>query len=180
MEPARVPESRNLTVDEVVKAIEGLSDHDYLKLIAAGRAWAVGLRDLEADDLLHEALTRLVEDRRHMPANINFMYGVMSIMHSLADERRAQQLKFWIDNNDEQPDLTVDEDALRELIEEETLRALTDRVGNDNTAADVLRLRAEGYKPNEICERLSIKRTTYDSANKRIRRAVLKDKEERS
>jgi DNA-directed RNA polymerase specialized sigma24 family protein len=178
METAAVAQLRNLTVDEIVEAIEGLTDRDYLTIDNIGRIYSLDLRGWDTSDLLQEALTRLVEDRRHLPKNVNFVYGVIEIMRSLADERREQQIKYWIDNDDEMPDRKVDEDALRELIEEETLSALQARVGNDNTAAGVLALRAEGYKPDEICQRLSIKRTTYDSANKRIRRAVLKDQEE--
>jgi len=167
-----------MTVDEICEAIENLPDLDNLKLINSGKAWAVGLRGCDYEDLINEAFTRLIEDRRHIPMNINFTYGVIRIMQSLANERREQQIGVWVDNDEEQPDRTVDEHALRELIEEETLSALQTRVGNDNTAADVLILRAEGYKPDEICEQLSIKRTTYDSAKKRIRRAVLKEEEE--
>lgn len=175
METAVVPEPRQRTVEEIIEAIESLTDPDYLRFIKAGRAWAADLRDCDAADLLHEALTRLVEGRRHMPESINFTHGVLEIMRSLADERRKQQIKFWANADETQPKKTVDDRALERLIQEHALVALTESVGDDSTAADVLRLRAEGYTPNEICERLSIKRTTYDSANKRIRRAVLRD-----
>lgn len=179
METAIVMNSRNLTVDEVVGEIEALTDHDCLKIVNSGRAWTVGLRGFGSEDLFHEALTRLLEDARHIPSQINFTYGVLKIMQSLADERRKQQVRYWIDNDDEQPDSQIDEDSLEELVQEESLAALQTRVGNDNTAADVLGLRAQGYTAEEICTMLSIKRTTYDSARKRIRRAVLKDMEER-
>lgn len=141
MEPVRVPESGHLTINEVVEAIEALTDHDYLKLIAAGRAWAVGLRDSEAEDLLHEALTRLVEDRRHMPASINFMYGIMSIMQSLANERREQQMKFWVDNSEEQPGLTVDEAIMphndRSSVERRLVRTPAGRSSHSSRSRDI-------------------------------------------
>ena len=178
MEMAVVMKSRNLTVDEVVGQIEDLTDHDWLKIVNSGRAWAVGLRGFGTEDLFHEALTRLLEDERHIPNQINFTYGVLRIMQSLADERRKQQVRYWVDNDDEQPDLQIDEDSLEELVQEESLAALQTRVGNDNTAADVLSLSAQGYRAEEVCTMLSIKRTTYESARKRIRRAVLKDMEE--
>ena len=102
------------------------------------------------------------------------------IMQSLANERRKQQLKYWVDNDDEQPDLPVDEQALDELLQEESLAALQERVGIDNTATDVLNLCAQGYSPEEICKKLAIKPTTYDSARKRIRRAALKNMEDQT
>ena len=180
MEMAVVAKARNLTVDEIVDGIESLTDHDWLRIVGSGRAWAMSLRGWGSEDLFHEAMNRLMEDDRHIPSQINFTYGVLKIMQSLADERRKQQIKYWVDNDDDQPDSPVDDDALDELIQEESLAALQTRVGNDNTATDVLNLRAQGYSPDEICTMLSIKHTTYDSAIKRIRRAVLKDMEEQA
>ena len=179
MELAIVKTPRNLTVDEITEQIEALTDHDWLRIVNSGRAWAVGLRGCGSEDLFHESLARLLDGIRHIPNQINFTYGVLKIMQSLADERRKQQAKYWVDNGEESPDLPVDEDSLDFLIQEESLASLQARVGNDNTATNVLDLRAQGYKPAEICTKLSIKKTTYDSANKRIRRAVLTDIVER-
>jgi len=178
MEPALVTKTRDLAVEEVMDAIAALTDLDMLKIVGAGRAWAADLRGWSSEDLFQETVTRLLADQRHIPSHINFTYGLITIMQSLANERRKQQTKYWVDNDDEQPDLPVDDEALDELLQEESLLALQKRIGNDNTATDVLNLCAQGYEPEETCQLLSIKRTTYDSARKRIRRAVLKNMKE--
>jgi len=173
-----VAKTRNLTVEEVIDGIAALTNLDLLKIVSAGRAWAADLRSWSSEDLYQETVTRLIADQRHIPSHISFFYGIITIMQSLANERRKQQTKYWVDNDDEQPDLRVDDESLDDLLQEEALVALQERVGNDNTATDVLKLCAQGYEPEEICKSLSIKRTTYDSARKRIRRAVLKNMEE--
>jgi len=180
MEMAVVAQARNLTIEEVIHCIESLTDHDWLRIVSSGRALAMGLSGWDSEDLFHEAMTRLMEDDRHVPYQINFTYGILKIMQSLANERREQQTKYWLDVDEDQLETPVDHDALDELVQEESLAALQARVGDDNTASDVLNLRAQGYKPDEICTMLSIKRKTYDSANKRIRRAVLKDMKEQA
>lgn len=180
MESVLVAKTQNLTVEEVVENIAALTDHDVLRILTSSRAWAADLRGWSSEDLYQESVTRLLADERHIPSHINFGYGLITIMQSLANERRKQQLKHWVDNDDEQPDLPVDEQAIDELLQEESLAALQERVGIDNTATDVLNLCAQGYSPDEICNKLTIKPKTYDSARKRIRRAVLKNMEEQN
>lgn len=164
-----------LSPDEVVQQIEALTEIEYLRLANMRRPWALGLRGWGPDDLFHEALKRLIEGERQAPRNVSITVAVAQIMHSLAHERRVQQAKFMQETADGTVERTEPpQDTVEDLMNAEALVALEARVGNDNTARDVLRLRAEGYDPDEICARLSIKRTTYDSAVKRIRRAILK------
>lgn len=178
MEGTVLTQKRNLTVDEIIERIEGLSGHEYLKIADTRLPWSLGLPGWSPDDLFQETLTRLINDERHLRNDIDFTYGLLTIMRSLADERRKQQAKYWLDLDDNELDGQSDEDILEDLIQEEILAEIQKRVGNDNTASDVLQLRAQEFKPDEICEKLSIRKMTYDSALKRISRAVRKYKEE--
>jgi DNA-directed RNA polymerase specialized sigma24 family protein len=171
-------EQQNLTPEEIVEKIDDLSDGDYLKLAQMRRVWCNNIRGWSADDLFHETLTRLLEGKRHVPTDVNFTYALANIMRSIASDMREQQTKFTMDVSDEELEIEDTRSTLDSLINEETLIDLQKRVGNDNTAAKVLRLRAQEFSPDEICSKLSIRRTTYDSALKRIRRAVLKESED--
>ena len=170
-------EPKNLTPDDVIEKIETLSDNDYLKLAQMGRIWCTNIRGWTNNDLFNETITRLLEDKRHVPTDVNFTYALSQIMRSLANEIRVQQTKFTMDVDEEELEIEDNRTTLDTLINQETLAELLERVGNDTTAAEVLKLRAQEFEPNEICSKLSINKTTYDSALKRIRRAVIKELE---
>ena len=52
--------------DECVKALRDLSDADLRRLEGIARLRCIGLHDLDWRDLLHDALTRLLDGSRNL------------------------------------------------------------------------------------------------------------------
>lgn len=162
-----------LSVAEVIEQIKLLNDESYTRILAMTRAFVPVTPSMSLEDFLHESLTRLVEGSRTVPRKQDFTTSVMAIMRSLADEacKRQAIVNGELPEEDEIPGDSTD--STQELILHEQLVQLEGLVSGDPTAVSILRLRATGHDKAEICVQLNIKSTTYDSANKRIRRAVL-------
>ena len=166
-------EPDRLSVAEVIEQIEQLDDESYTRMLLVAKAFSPVTPTMSMDDYLNEALTRLIEGNRTVPRSQDFSTAVMSIMRSLADEACKRQIVVngEMPEDDELPGETSD--PVHELICSEHLTRLEAMICQDQTAVNILRMRASGHDKNEIIKQLNIKPTTYDSANKRIRRAVL-------
>src|SRR5438045_4062723 len=84
------PPPRTATADEVLRAIDALTEADFLRLneearcriIRIGRRAANGRTQ---DDLLQEAVTRLLDGRRTWyPENVAFVSYLMGVIKSVA------------------------------------------------------------------------------------------------
>ena len=58
----------HLTLGEVRRILGRLRRPDILRFSALARIWATGLRQHDADDLLNEALDRILSGRRPWPS----------------------------------------------------------------------------------------------------------------
>lgn len=178
MEAVALNTAEYLTNEEVEAAIAQLTDAHLVKITASARAYCSDLRAMGVDDLLNEALKRLISGERQAPKESPFFYAVVQIMRSLADQERKRQSKFWLESDNETPVQAVEDTSLTAAINEERLATLNALLGNDDLAIKVATMCALEHSPSEICEELGIKKTTYDTVRKRIRRAILKSQKE--
>ena len=171
-------ETDRLTVSEVSARILGLTDDDYIRILYMARTLMPVTPSMSLDDYLNEALKRLLAGERTVPRNQDFSTCLISIMRSLASEASKRQVL----TSGVMPDDEVMSDGMpdhvQNLIHAETLDQLQHLVIQDQCAVDILRLRAVGNEKKEICKEMNIKPTTYESAMKRIHRAVLKYQQE--
>ena len=171
-------ESDRLSVPEVVKRIEALSDDDYLRIVYIVRGMVSVTPSMSVDDYLNEAIARLLSGERTIPRGQDLCTCLITIMRSIANHVCERQAR--VDGEMPEDDVLSSEanDQLQDLIHAQTLDQLQNLVSQDQCAVDVLQLRAVGHQKEDICAQLNIKPTTYDSAIKRIRRAVLKYQQE--
>jgi RNA polymerase sigma-70 factor (ECF subfamily) len=66
-------------------------------------------------------------------------------------------------------------DPERTLLAQSELQAITRRFANDPLILQIIAALADGLSAEEICTSLGLTRTEYDSARKRMRRALLRD-----
>jgi DNA-directed RNA polymerase specialized sigma24 family protein len=86
-----------LTASEVRRLFRRLRGADFLRLAALARIWARGLRQHDPDDLLNEALVRVLAGCRPWPSDVPLPAFFSQVMRSIANqwwqEQRREPLK---------------------------------------------------------------------------------------
>ena len=83
-------EATHLTPGEVRRIIGRLRGPDLVRLAALARVWAAGLRQYDADDLLNEALDRVLSGRRPWPVDVPLPAFLSQVMRSIASQWRQE------------------------------------------------------------------------------------------
>lgn len=158
-------EAAYLSPEEVRRALDRLSRADIVRLSLLARNWLRGLRTRSPDDLVNEAIERILSGRRPWPSDLDRGAFFNGVMRSIADQWRkedrrtplADDLGAVLEGPMTEPDhdtadlvgrmrLTLEEDGpAREMFE----HMLVDRdrdeiqsaVGLDETAFDTVRRR---------------------------------------
>lgn len=101
-------EATHLTPGEVRSVFGRLRRPDLVRLAALARVWAAGLRQQDADDLLNEALDRVLSGRRPWPIDVPLPAFLSQVMRSIASQ--------WRQEDRREP---LQEDETGDLFEEE-------------------------------------------------------------
>ncbi len=80
----------HLSLGEVRRILGQLRAPDILRLTALARTWATGLRQHDVDDLLNEALDRVLSGRRHWPSDVPLPAFLSQVMRSIASQWRRE------------------------------------------------------------------------------------------
>jgi DNA-directed RNA polymerase specialized sigma24 family protein len=83
-------EATHLTPGEVRRLIGRLRGPDLVRLAALARVWVTGLRQHDADDLLNEALDRVLSGRRPWPIDVPLPAFLSQVMRSIASQWRHE------------------------------------------------------------------------------------------
>lgn len=157
---------------------------DLLRLKSIARLHARGLPpDVSWSDLLQEAFARVLDGSRRPPANVPmvaFMAGVMRSIKAQHWKRvyrgTRRQVRWLAGVTDLATREPVDPapSAERQLIALEAVESLQRLFADDAQALQILSGLYDGCTPEEICLTHHISKVAYDSARKRIRRALLR------
>jgi hypothetical protein len=179
--------SRHATIDELLTAFAALSDSDLLALRKAAAILLGGTLFSEPADLMHEAVTRCLDGRRHWPVDTPFPLFLANAMKSIAGaERRLYVAKRvinassagadwpygWLDSAGE-PAPSAEEVCLereRQRTLEGYSRALTKAFESDHQARDVIAGWTRDLTASEIIEASGLTLKAYDAARKRVQR----------
>lgn len=101
-------EATHHTPGEVRRFISRLRGPDLVRLAVLARVWATGLRQHDADDLLNEALDRVLSGRRPWPIDVPLPAFLSQVMRSIASQ--------WRQENRREP---LKEEETGEVFEEE-------------------------------------------------------------
>jgi DNA-directed RNA polymerase specialized sigma24 family protein len=183
--PETAPQQRSQ--NDIRLAIEGLTERDLIKLRGvAGALIYIGDINWVIDDLLQEAVRRLLDGQRSWRSDMTLIPMLVGIMKSVASaEHLSTQHQTEILESDlslEQTgvqddsylaSLKDDPSVLAEEIEnQKVVDDLIESVNDDPLAKDILIGNILGYTRAELIEKLSLTPTSFDTANRRLKRQV--------
>lgn len=162
---------------------------DLLRLKSIARLHARGLPpDVSWDDLLQEAITRVLTGKRVKPDEVGMVAFLAGIMRSLRTDhvRRAwagarRDDPRWLGRYDDGEPFSDREildptaDPERALIAADELHKIRQLFADDCAALEIIDGLAEGLTAEQIRARHRIPRTEYDSTRKRMRRCLIRE-----
>jgi DNA-directed RNA polymerase specialized sigma24 family protein len=166
----------------VSRALTALSGTELLRLQALARLRARGLPPgIAWTDLLHEALVRALDGSRQWPDGVPFLAFLAGVMRSIGDEmwrRRRREAELVVFGNDGEADYRdvacSDADPERVLAASEAIGAIYRLFANDAVVLRIISGLAGGLAAEDIRATHGIAPVDYDSARRRMRRALLK------
>jgi RNA polymerase sigma-70 factor (ECF subfamily) len=175
----RLSDNRVIAPTQTALALNLVTAMDLLRLKSIARLYARGLPPAVAwDDLLQEAITRVLTGARVKPEKISMVAFLGGIMRSLRADifRRARNgwsggHSSWLD----QDVLDPAADPERALIATETLAKVRLLFADDALALRIIDGLAKGLSAEQVRVRHGITKTDYDSARKRMRRCLIRE-----
>ena len=179
-------DTRILRPTETALALKLVGEMDLLRLKTIARLHARGLPpDVSWEDLLQEALTRVLTGARRIPEGVAPVAFIAGVMRSLRSEhwRRFSAARRRLDSPGVPRSYRTRElaardaapDPERSLIAAEELAAIGRLFADDPVVLRIIAALGEGLTAERICQVLSLSRTEYDSARKRMRRCLLRE-----
>jgi hypothetical protein len=179
-------DTRELRPAQTALALNQVSEMDFLRLKAIARLYARGLPpDVDWDDLLQEAFTRVFVGARVKPAGIAMVPFIAGTIRSLrsAHLRRAfgsgRADAVQIDDNAEPGhDLDLVDPAPgpeRSLIARQELDGIRRLFADDPLALKIIKGLGDGMTAEQVRAAGNISQVDYDSARKRMRRCLLRE-----
>ena len=180
-------DKRILRPAERALALNLVGEMDLLRLKTIARLYARGLPpDVAWDDLLQEALTRVLVGSRRQPEGVTMVAFVAGIMRSLKAEHWRRALKgssghdaLRIDQaSNESREVELRDPAPepeRWLCARQELTAIEALFVHDPMALKIIAGLSEGHSAEQIRVATGMSKTDYDSARRRMRRALLRE-----
>ncbi len=157
---------------DIARAIRGLGATDRLRLEAIARLRARALPEgLGWADLLHEAIRRALDGARAWPEGVPLVAFLAGIMRSVWSEQLRRPVA-TVMLDDALPDPAPDPE--RVLAAAEAVGNLYRLFSGDLPVLRILGGLADGLSAAEIRRRTGMPATEYDSARRRMRRALLR------
>jgi DNA-directed RNA polymerase specialized sigma24 family protein len=167
-------------------ALRLVSDMDLLRLKAIARIHARGLPpEVGWSDLLQEALARVLNGSRHVPEDVPLEVFLSGVMRSIRAEywrrmRRDAQHRCASDDPQEAASREAElldpaPDPERALLAQQELEAIAALFADDPIALQIIVGLGDGLSAEEIRTACGLTKTEYDSARKRMRRALLRE-----
>jgi DNA-directed RNA polymerase specialized sigma24 family protein len=168
------------TAGDAARAIRALSDADLVRLKALARLWSRGLpAGLGWADVLNEAILRVLEGVRPWPPGVPLIAFLSGVMRSICDDhwrrlrrealtRHGDVAELAVATEDTSPGLERTLAAAQALVEVNRLFAA------DPEALKIIAGLSEGLTASEIRTLYGMTERDYDTARKRMRRALLR------
>ncbi len=172
-------------------ALRRLSDDDLRRLQQLARLRVIGLHTVDWQDLLHEAIVRLLDGSRRWPRDVSLTVFLRETMRSIAsDHWRRLESPVIVAESELGVNAVTGEGALdnamdpaaspeRRLSAAETLARVEEVFRSDDDALKVMAGMASGKSPQEIQEETGMNKIRYASTQRRIRRGLAREFPER-
>ena len=157
---------------DVAAALAALGEDDLLRLRALARLRARSLPGgMSWSDLLHEAVLRALAGSRPWPPNVSLLAFLGGVMRSLCDEQwRRRRLQDSLPA----PDATGADNPERACAAAEALNAVYRLFASDAEAMKVITGLTNGMAAEAIRRHYGLTAVEYDTARRRMRRAMLR------
>jgi DNA-directed RNA polymerase specialized sigma24 family protein len=182
--PATAGEAGHYAIaEEVDKALRGLTDDDYIKLMLIARSFCksrrLSISVMEPQELLAEAFAKTLQLEKKWNKRVSIIKHLDRAMenisgHLVRKRKKIDTFPEGLEPNAEQRGPHPMEDGADEaLMRKEEIRAHLKAVfGADTEAANVFSLRTEGFQAAEIQSNLGLPHTKYEAIARRIRRKI--------
>ena len=156
---------------DIARAIRALSQADRLRLEAIARLRARGLPEgLGWADLLHEAIRRALDGSRRWAPGVPLVAFLAGIMRSVWSEQLRRPAFVTLDDNLQDAAANPE----RVVAAGEAVGVVYRLFAGDPPVLRILSGLADGLAAEEIRALTGMSPTEYDSARKRMRRALLR------
>lgn len=176
------PTNGPLTTDEVKEALDRLSGAQWKAASNFARLCALGLSDMTGDDLLREAVVKLLSGERVWQHGVPALVALKMIMRSIASNERKKALNGPIDQyaavdvgageveEDAPPGVrAIDPRTPAAIVEARSeLACIESLVAGDEDVEQVVTAWALGLRGQEAAEELGFDAKRYDAARKRL------------
>jgi RNA polymerase sigma-70 factor (ECF subfamily) len=175
----RFSDDRSIAPTQTLLALKLVTPMDLLRLKSIARLHARGLPpDIAWDDLLQEAITRVLTGARVKPDDVPMVAFLAGVMRSLRTDHVRRGARHVNGDGPESGKFALVDplaDPERTLIAAEELQKIRTLFVTDLIALTIIVGLGAGLEPDQVCEKLGITRTDYASARKRIRRCLLRE-----
>jgi RNA polymerase sigma-70 factor (ECF subfamily) len=180
-------DSRIVRPTETALGLGLVTDLELLRLKTLARWYARGLPpDVTWEDLLQEALTRILVGKRQVPQAVPILAFVAGVMRSLRSEHWQRAERMLARTRRRSNSVSRDAQRAGELIDaapgpdravmaQQELAAIRRLFAGDTTALFILDGLAQGQTAEEIRVTARLSETDYASARKRMRRVLLRE-----
>ncbi len=168
------------SAEEIEQQLHNLSNIDLLRLRKVANKYT-GNHELEADDLIQEAICRILTgERKKWPTDLPVVSFIAGVMKSIAyDERRKRALVNRYDedqlNSIKSEDPAIDEKLIAEEEHneiQEKFKKLEKYLSDDEEVLLVIMHLSEGHPPSQIMAEEGWEKHQYDTVRKRMRRKI--------
>jgi RNA polymerase sigma-70 factor (ECF subfamily) len=162
--------SGHATLAEAARALACLPAADLKRagLIARGRA--NGLRALGWEDLLHEAVLRILDGTRRWPRDVPMIALLAQTMRSIASDTRRRE---FVEADEAERPVTAAQDNLEDALDASgRLMRVETRFAQDAGALALMEGLQRGETALETQHRTGMTPRAYDAARKRFWRGV--------
>lgn len=163
--------------DEIEVALSGLGDADLLRLHRFAQIRSRHLPGMDWEDLLQEAVARVLDGRRGWPRAVDFVLFMKQTIRSIASEHWRRHLRQPVDGEYD-PNMPV-QNATQSAFQPERasiainlLEEIQRLFAQDAQVLAILAGLADDESPHDIQSRFGMTATEYASAQKRIRRGL--------
>lgn len=181
------PDKEYWSVEAIKPLLGGLSDADWVKLNRAA-IYRSAIASMSAEDLLQEALERVLSGQRRCPKNVGILVCLKQTMRSIVSaSAKSFSKKPNIDPIPDFEEYTIQESATQEapksieeiLCSEGEAQKIKSKImaifEHDPTSQMILEGRIEEMSAKEIQSMLEIDQKQYQTKSKYIRRTILKN-----
>lgn len=179
---------------ELLDELATLSDVEKHKLRRIAHIYAAVAGDMDADDLLQEALMKICEDKRHCPVDVDVLVFMKGIIRSLANSRtewrkrreEAQALEVTSPDYDlftaatADPNAATPEEILSNAERDEAFQKFLSEQCNGCEKMELVLLGMfEGMRGQALCDLANISKKELATILKRISRMMDRFKNQR-